>query len=126
MYTTFTAANQSATNTLNLDRGQLYGRDLNEYGGKYTGSLDFYTKVVSIGDVQAEAKYAGSTSVQAYVIMETEAEITQDESVTSETRVDENTLKPAKTGDDTPVMLWTAVFSGACILFWTVKRFKNT
>lgn len=75
---------------------------------------------------QAEAKYAGSTSVQAYVIMETEAEITQDESVTPETRVDENTLKPAKTGDDTPVMLWTAVFSGACILFWTVKRFKNT
>lgn len=51
LFTSFTAAGQSAQNTLRLDRGQLYGQDLALYGGKYTGSLDFYTRVAGLGDV---------------------------------------------------------------------------
>lgn len=51
LFTSFTAAGQSAQNILRLDRGQLYGQDLSVYGGKYTGSLDFYTRVAGLGDV---------------------------------------------------------------------------
>lgn len=51
LFTSFTAAGQSAQNILRLDRGQLYGQDLALYGGKYTGSLTFYTRVAGVGDV---------------------------------------------------------------------------
>lgn len=51
LFNAFTAAGQEATDTLRLDRGQLYGKDLTVWGGKYSGTLDFYSKVASIGDV---------------------------------------------------------------------------
>ena len=51
LFNAFTSAEQTATNTLKLDVGQLYGKDLAKWGGRYTGTLDFYSKIASISDV---------------------------------------------------------------------------
>ena len=48
LFNTFTAAGQEATDQLKLNRGQLYNRDLAIWGGEYTGTLNFYTKIVNI------------------------------------------------------------------------------
>ena len=48
LFNTFTGADQSATDQLVLNRGQLYNRDLSIWGGQYTGTLNFYTKIVSV------------------------------------------------------------------------------
>lgn len=51
LFNAFTAAGQEATDTLRLDRGQLYGKDLSVWGGKYSGTLHFYSKIAGIKDV---------------------------------------------------------------------------
>ena len=51
LFTSFTGADQSTTHTLRLDLSQLYGKDLSEYGGQYTGTLEFYTRVAGVSDV---------------------------------------------------------------------------
>ena len=48
LFNTFTGADQSATDQLVLNRGQLYNRDLAIWGGEYAGTLNFYTKIVSV------------------------------------------------------------------------------
>ena len=48
LFNTFTGAGQEATDQLRLNRGQLYNRDLSIWGGQYTGTLNFYTKIVSV------------------------------------------------------------------------------
>lgn len=48
LFNTFTAAGQEATDQLRLNRGQLYNRDLSIWGGQYTGTLNFYTKIVNV------------------------------------------------------------------------------
>ena len=53
LYAAFTSAGQSKPMTLRLDKAQLYGKDLSEYGGEYTGTLNFTTKIGSITDVQS-------------------------------------------------------------------------
>lgn len=52
-YAAFTSAGQSKPMTLRLNKAQLYGKDLSEYGGEYTGMLNFTTKIGSITDVQS-------------------------------------------------------------------------
>lgn len=42
------AAGQEATDQLRLNRNQLYNKDLSVWGGQYTGTLKFYTKIVDI------------------------------------------------------------------------------
>ena len=51
LFGTYTAANQTATNTLRIDCGQLYGKDLTVYGGDYEGTLNFHSTITSISDV---------------------------------------------------------------------------
>lgn len=51
LFGSFTAAGQEETDILRLDRGQLYGKDLSVWGGKYAGTLNFYSKIASISDV---------------------------------------------------------------------------
>lgn len=51
LFSSFTGANQVATDTLRLNRAQLYGKDLAQWGGAYTGTLHFYTRIAGIGDV---------------------------------------------------------------------------
>lgn len=53
LYAAFTSAGQSKPMTLRLNKAQLYGKDLSEYGGEYTGTLNFTTKIGSITDVQS-------------------------------------------------------------------------
>ena len=48
----FTGGGQQATGTLRLDRSQLYDKDLTTWGGKYTGTLNFHTRIAGIKDVQ--------------------------------------------------------------------------
>ena len=48
LFNTFTGAGQEATDQLRLNRGQLYNRDLAIWGGEYAGTLNFYTKIVSV------------------------------------------------------------------------------
>ena len=43
----FAYSNQGETFRLKLDKGQLYGKDMAEYGGEYTGSLLFNTSVAT-------------------------------------------------------------------------------
>ena len=52
LFNSFTQAGQEATNTLRINQRQLYGKDLSTYGGTYTGTLKFYTRLASIGDIQ--------------------------------------------------------------------------
>ena len=53
LYAAFTSAGQNKTMTLRLDKAQLYGKELSEYGGEYTGTLNITTKIGSITDVQS-------------------------------------------------------------------------
>ena len=48
LFNTFMAANQSATDQLRLNRNQLYNKNLSVWGGQYTGTLNFYTKIVDV------------------------------------------------------------------------------
>lgn len=48
LFNTFTAAGQEATDQLRLNRGQLYNKNLSVWGGQYTGTLNFYTKIVNV------------------------------------------------------------------------------
>lgn len=48
LFNLFTGAGQEATDQLRLNRSQLYNKDLSVWGGQYTGTLNFYTKIVDI------------------------------------------------------------------------------
>lgn len=48
LFNLFTGADQSATDKLRLNRNQLYDKDLSVWGGQYTGTLNFYTKIVDV------------------------------------------------------------------------------
>lgn len=48
LFITFTSAGQEHTNQLRLNLNQLYGKDINTWGGAYSGTLNFYTKIVVI------------------------------------------------------------------------------
>ena len=48
LFITFTSAGQEHTNQLRLNLNQLYGKDINTWGGTYSGKLNFYTKIVVI------------------------------------------------------------------------------
>ena len=48
LFITFTSAGQQHTNQLRLNLNQLYGKDINTWGGAYSGKLNFYTKIVVI------------------------------------------------------------------------------
>lgn len=48
LFNLFTGADQSATDKLRLNRNQLYNKDLSVWGGQYTGTLNFYTKIVDV------------------------------------------------------------------------------
>ena len=48
LFNLFTGAGQEATDQLRLNRNQLYNRDLSIWGGQYTGTLNFYTKIVDV------------------------------------------------------------------------------
>ena len=45
LFNLFTGAGQEATDKLRLNRNQLYNKDLSVWGGQYTGTLNFYTRV---------------------------------------------------------------------------------
>lgn len=51
LFNAYTAAGQEATDTLRLDCGQLYGKDLSVYGGHYEGRLTFHSTIATIGDI---------------------------------------------------------------------------
>ena len=48
LFNIFTGADQKATDKLRLNRNQLYNKDLSVWGGQYTGTLNFYTKIVDV------------------------------------------------------------------------------
>lgn len=48
LFVTFTSAGQQHTNQLRLNLNQLYGKDISIWGGVYSGTLNFYTKIVVI------------------------------------------------------------------------------
>lgn len=48
MFIAFTNAGQEHTNQLRLNLNQLYGKDLSVWGGAYSGTLNFYTKIVNV------------------------------------------------------------------------------
>lgn len=48
----FSGGGQQATDTLRLNRAQLYDKDLTTWGGEYTGTLNFHARVGGINDVQ--------------------------------------------------------------------------
>lgn len=48
LFNLFTGAGQEATDKLRLNRNQLYNKDLSVWGGQYTGTLNFYTKIVDV------------------------------------------------------------------------------
>lgn len=47
-FNVFTRDGQTATDQLRLNRNQLYKRDLSTWGGAYTGTLNFYTRVRNV------------------------------------------------------------------------------
>lgn len=51
LFNAYTAAGQEATDTLRLDCGQLYGKDLAVYGGDYEGRLMFHSTIATIDNV---------------------------------------------------------------------------
>ncbi len=53
LYATFNSAGQTKTMTLSLDKSQLHGKDLADWGGAYSGTLNFTTKVGSVSSVQS-------------------------------------------------------------------------
>lgn len=48
LFNLFTGAGQEATDKLRQNRNQLYNKDLSVWGGRYTGTLNFYTKIVDV------------------------------------------------------------------------------
>ena len=48
LFNLFTGAGQEATDQLRLNRNQLYNKNLSVWGGQYTGTLNFYTKIVDV------------------------------------------------------------------------------
>ena len=48
LFNLFTGAGQEATDQLRLNRNQLYNKDLSTWGGAYTGTLNFYTRVRNV------------------------------------------------------------------------------
>lgn len=48
LFNLLTGAGQEATDKLRLNRNQLYNKDLSVWGGQYTGTLNFYTKIVDV------------------------------------------------------------------------------
>ena len=46
LFVTFTDAPQDHTNQLRLYRNQLYGKDLSVWRGEYSGTLNFYTRIL--------------------------------------------------------------------------------
>ena len=48
LFITFTDAVQEHTNQLRLNCNQLYGKDLDVWGGAYSGTLNFYTRIVNV------------------------------------------------------------------------------
>lgn len=63
LFSAFTAADQSTTNELRLDIGQLYGKDLTVWGGEYSGTLNFRTSITSIGNVNPMSMTEGEPVV---------------------------------------------------------------
>ena len=48
---TFTGSGQSEELTLKLNRALLWDKDLTTWGGKYTGTLSFHTRIAGITDI---------------------------------------------------------------------------
>ena len=48
LFNVFMKAGQTATDQLRLNRNQLYNKDLSTWGGAYTGTLNFYTRVRNV------------------------------------------------------------------------------
>ena len=67
-----------------------------------------------------EAAYAGSTQVQAYVVMETET--VKDDVDQSDVNTDDRRDPVVKTGDNTPLMVWIVMLIGAGFLFWIARH----
>lgn len=51
LLTAFSAAGQSLTGQLKLEQNQLYGQDLEQWAGSYKGTINFFTRVASIKDI---------------------------------------------------------------------------
>lgn len=67
-----------------------------------------------------EAEYAGSTQVQAYVVMETE---TVKENIDqSDVSTDDRRDPAVKTGDNAPLMVWMIMLISAGCLLWTARH----
>ena len=45
LFNVFMSAGQTTTDQLRLNRNQLYNKDISTWGGAYTGTLNFYTRV---------------------------------------------------------------------------------
>lgn len=52
LFNAFTKTGDVATNTLRINEKQLYNKDMNQYAGAYTGTLNFYTRIASMEDFQ--------------------------------------------------------------------------
>lgn len=52
-YAAFTGGGQDEVMTLRLNKAQLYGKDLTTWGGQYSGTLTFTTRIASITNVQS-------------------------------------------------------------------------
>lgn len=48
----FESAGQSVSGQLKLDQNQLYGKELDDWAGSYMGTINFYSRVASLEDVQ--------------------------------------------------------------------------
>lgn len=51
LFSTFKTAGNKVTGTLSLAQNQLYMQDLTQWAGNYSGSINFYSAVVTMGDV---------------------------------------------------------------------------
>lgn len=49
----FTSSGQDSVMSLRLNKAQLYDKDLATWGGQYTGTLNFTTRIASITDTQS-------------------------------------------------------------------------
>lgn len=52
LLTAFQKANDTVSGTLKLDQNQLYGKDMNAWAGNYQGTINFYSKIATIKDVE--------------------------------------------------------------------------
>lgn len=48
LFSTFNGAGQSASGTLRLDQNQLAGQTLSQWAGSFNGTINFYSRVVSV------------------------------------------------------------------------------